>query len=179
MDHSRSLPRTRQLGTIVVDGRHHPTALAYVPGAGETATIEVAPIAGGESPASDRRVEIEVSLSTPIDEALSALLGAVTGGRRGAERSIGVGALLPARHACDAVVVAFGFDPDDPGPRAATIRLAGDARAERFVWTRDSTLRDWLRAFDAFCRGPRQSDTKTPLAGTCGPQPAGRATDAS
>src|SRR5690242_19971381 len=148
MNEPRSFAARQWLGTIVINGQHYPTALTYRPAANESATIEVASLPREASTLLNRRVAFDVPLSTPVGKLLSLMVQAITGGQPTASLSVSVGAVVPAHHDCDAVVVDFTPDPMPLGGSrqlAATVRLAGAAErdAERFTWTEDVSLGDW------------------------------------
>ncbi|HEX5497987.1 MAG TPA: hypothetical protein VFX03_02130 [Thermomicrobiales bacterium] len=160
MDDSASRPASirRWLGTIVVDGRQYPTSIAYAPTSASAATIEVATLprdAKDAAPAPNQPVAFDAPLSAPVNALLPQMVRAITGGEAASSLAVSVGAIVPAHHDCDAIVIEFATEPRPlSGPRsyAATIRLADGVRVERIAWTAETTLGEWLGRIDGFCR---------------------------
>jgi hypothetical protein len=157
MEQSRPVSSHEWLGTVVIDGQHYPTSLVYRPAGGGSATIEVASLPREAAASLNRRVAFDVPLATPVGKLLALMVQAITGGRPAASLSVSVGAIVPAHHDCDAIVVDFSPDPMPlAGARrlAATVRLAGAADGERFEWADDVSLGEWLARLDVYCRRP-------------------------
>jgi hypothetical protein len=155
-----ALPR-RWLGTIVIDGRHYPSAIAYASAGGHAATIEIATLPKDAAAAAQRTVSFDVPLATPVGKLLRLIVQAIVDAPTSASVSVSVGALVPAHHDCDALVIEFPVEPrplDAPRRYAATIRIAGRTQTERIAWTAETSLGEWLSRLDSFCRrGPRRS----------------------
>ncbi|HEU0115939.1 MAG TPA: hypothetical protein VFQ80_14735 [Thermomicrobiales bacterium] len=183
MDESDSRPTStrRWVGSIIVDGRHYPTSIAYTT-VGQSATVEVSALADEDAAtvATDRRAAFDVPLSAPVSTVLPRLVQGITGGRAASSLGVSVGALVPAHHDCHAVVVEFASEPralDGPRLYAAAIRIAGGPAAERFAWTAATPLGEWLAHLDAFCRRRPTALRRDTALATCGPSPDGGASD--
>lgn len=166
MDEFNQASGARWVGTIVINGTHHPASVSWSLSPPWRGKVEIQRLAVGESAAASKPTVFDWPLSIPLGDVLALIVDAIAGETSRPESIFGIGAFLPTQRACCAIVSEFSPDPSDPDPDhlILTVRSPGQPVGQPFGRTDEISLGDWLAKLTAFCRA-QSSASRQDLAG--------------